>query len=379
MLSRKRHLDAIRRLLRQFPVVALVGPRQVGKSTLARQLTGSNAKNYFDLEQSSDVERLKDPFLALAPLKGLVVIDEVQRRPDLFMSLRVLADRRPIRARFLVLGSAAPELLQQSSESLAGRISYYELAPLVLDEVGAPNLDRLWLRGGFPGSYLANSGPNSLAWRHNFVRTYLSRDLPALGIRIPPSQLERFWAMIAHYHGQTWNASEIARSMALSDTTVRGYLDTLASAYVVTVLKPWHENLGKRQVKAPKIYVTDSGLLHQLLDIRDALGLARHPKVGASWEGFIAHQLFQQLRMDRSERYYWRTVAGAELDILIVRGRERLGFEIKRTTAPSLTPSMRTALEDLKLKQLYVIHAGELRYALARNVHAIPARDLTQL
>jgi hypothetical protein len=379
MIARPRHLSALRQKLKQFPVVALLGPRQVGKSTLARQLVAVDDERYFDMERMADVARLADPELALGRLRGLVVIDEIQRRPDLFAALRVLADRRPIKARFLVLGSAAPALLRQSAESLAGRIAYHELSGLALDEVDSRSLHRLWLRGGFPNAYLARSNDASFAWRRSFVRTYLERDLPALGIRIPPVSLERFWAMLAHYHGQSWNASEIARSMGLSDTTVRGYLDTLAGAYVVSVLRPWHENLGKRQVKAPKVYVTDSGLLHSLLDIRDTVALERHPKVGASWEGFLALQVFEHLRAERSEQYYWRTASGAELDALIVRGRERLGFEFKRTTAPSLTASMRHALADLKLSHLWVVHAGEREFRLAPNVTAIPATRIESL
>jgi predicted AAA+ superfamily ATPase len=379
ILARADHFNRIRQLLRQYPVVALVGPRQIGKSTLAQQLAGPRPENYFDLEKPADVARLRDPFLALESLRGLVVIDEVQRRPDLFMSLRVLADRRPIRTRFLVLGSASPDLLQQSAESLAGRIRYYELPPLSLAETGVRRLGRLWLRGGFPASFVARTEILSADWRREFIRTFVTRDLPSLGIRVPPATMERFWAMLAHYHGQSWNGSEIGRSLAVADTTVRNYLDVLASNFVVTVLRPWHENLAKRQVKTPKVYVTDSGLLHSLLDVRDAVALERHPKVGASWEGFVAQQLFVHWKIDRSERYYWRTQGGAELDLLIVRGRERVGFEIKRTTAPTFTPSMRAAMEDLKLKQLWVLHGGDARYPLARRVDAIPAKELLQL
>jgi len=380
MLARTRHLQAVRRLLKQFPVVAVVGPRQVGKSTLARQLAGSNSSpRYFDLESPADLGRLADTMLALDGLTGLVVIDEIQRRPNLFESLRVLADRRPRRARFLVLGSAAPALLRQTSESLAGRIAYYELPGFALEEVGTARLDRLWLRGGFPESFLSRSGADSFNWRRQFVRTYLERDLPTLGVRFSPVTLERFWSMVAHFHGQIWNASEFGRSLGVADTTVRGYLDTLASAFVVTILRPWHENLGKRQVKSPKIYVSDSGLLHALLDIRDADALERHPKSGASWEGFMVHQVLVHLGVETRECYFWRTTNGAELDLLIVRGRRRIGFEIKRTKAPSFTPSMRSALADLKLQRLYVLHAGEHTFDLAPRVRAVPASQLTSI
>lgn len=380
MLARTRHLQAIRRLLRQFPVVAVVGPRQVGKSTLARQIAGpKSSPRYFDLERPADLGRLGDPELTLGRLTGLVVIDEIQRRPELFPVLRVLADRKPRRTRFLVLGSAAPALLQQSSESLAGRIAYYELPGFTVEETGTARLDRLWLRGGFPESFLASSEAMSFEWRWQFVRAYLERDLPALGVRFSPVTLERFWTMIAHYHGQTWNASEIGRALGAADTTVRNYLDTLASAYVVTVLRPWHENIGKRQIKAPKVYVTDSGLMHALLNIRDGIELDRHPKVGASWEGFILHELCVRFAIQNRERFYWRSVSGAELDLFAVRGRHRIGFEIKRTTAPTLTPSMRSALTDLKLSRLFVIHAGEHAFDLARNVHAVPAAGLRSI
>jgi hypothetical protein len=378
-IPRPRHIKALRTLLKRYPVVALVGSRQVGKSTLARQLAGRDRSRYFDLEHPGDLARLADPMLALAPLRGLVVIDEVQRRPDLFASLRVLADRRPIRARFLVLGSAAPKMLRQSAETLAGRIAYYELPGFALDEVRVRELPRLWLRGGFPAAFLARSESQSFEWRRHFIRSYLERDLPALGLRIAPATLERFWSMVAHYHGQLWNASEIGRSLGAADTTVRGYLETLSQAFVVMVLRPWHENLGKRQVKAPKIYVTDSGLLHALLDIRDRIDLERHPKLGASWEGFVAQQLCMHLGVAPAERYFWRTASGAELDLLIVRGRDRLGFEIKRTVAPSLMPSMRTALADLRLNGLYVLHAGERSFDLAPKVRAVPAARLLDI
>ncbi|MBM5811954.1 MAG: ATP-binding protein [Gammaproteobacteria bacterium] len=378
-IPRTEHSAALRRLLRQYPVVALVGPRQVGKSTLARELAGPDAARYFDLEDSADVARLADPLLALGGLQGLVVLDEVQRRPDLFQSLRVLADRRPRRARFLVLGSASPDLLRQGAETLAGRIAFHELPGFSAAEVGERQFHRLWLRGGFPPAFLAASERQSFDWRRHFVRTYLERDLPALGLRTPAATLERFWSMLAHYHGQLWNASEIGRSLGTADTTVRGYLDTLAQAFVVTVLRPWHENLKKRQVKAPKVYVTDSGLLHALLDVRDRPGLERHPKVGASWEGFVAHQICQHLGVQRDEQYFWRTATGAELDLLVVRGRERLGFEIKRTTAPAMTPAMRIALQDLRLSRLYLLHAGEHSFDLAKRVRAIPAASLRDI
>lgn len=381
MIERTGHRQAVAASLARHSVVALVGARQVGKTTLARQIAdgwkGPTAT--FDLEDVRDLARLADPMLALASRRGLVILDEIQRRPDLFPALRVLADRRPLPARFLVLGSAAPELLRQSSETLAGRLHVHELPPLSMGEVGARTLDRLWLRGGFPRSWLARSGAASFEWRSDFVRTFLERDLPALGIELPPPQVRRFWTMVAHYHGQVWNASEIARALGVTAPTVRRYLDVLTAAFVVRQLPPWHENLAKRQVKAPKVYVRDSGLLHVLLDLPDRESLERHPKVGASWEGFLLEQLREHVGAPPEKCFFWATHGGAELDLLVLQGRRRLGFEIKRTTAPSLTPSMRSAVADLHLDRLDVLHAGAAEFSLARKVRAVPATRLLEL
>lgn len=382
MLTRPHELAALQHLLKRSPVVAIVGARQVGKTTLARTVAARHGGNvaYLDLESDADAARLADPLLALGRLRGLVVIDEVQRQPDLFTTLRVLADRRPRPARFLVLGSAAPELLRQAAESLAGRIAYHALRGFCLDEVGVARLDRLWLRGGFPRSYLARSAAASDDWRRGFVRTFLERDLPQLGLRFPAPTMRRFWTMLAHYHGQTWNASEFARSFGVADTTVRTYLDALTAALVVRQLLPWHENVGKRQVKAPKVYIDDSGLLHTLLGLRTAAELEGHPKVGASWEGFAIGEVTHHLGAQPEECYFWATHGGAELDLLVIRGQRRIGFEIKRTTAPVVTPSMRSALADLKLDRLYVIHAGEHTFEMADGVRAVPlARLLTDV
>jgi predicted AAA+ superfamily ATPase len=372
-IGRQRHTRRLQQLLRRSPVVAILGPRQVGKTTLARAIgkAWTGPVTTFDLEDPGDVASLADPMLALGPLRGLVILDEVQRRPELFPVLRVLADRPRTPARFLVLGSASPELLQQSSESLAGRLAFHELGPFSIDEVGAARLDQLWLRGGFPLSFLARSGRASLDWRLDFVSTFLARDLPQLGVSIPATTLRRFWTMLAHYHGQVWNASEFARSFGVSDMTVRRYLDLLAATFVVRVLLPWHENLGKRQVKSPKIYITDSGVLHALLNLGAREDLERHPKVGASFEGFAIASIVDQLRARWDECYFWATHAGAELDLLVVRGRTRIGFEIKRTVAPAVTPSMRTALKDLKLSRLDVIHAGDRTFPLAPRIRAV--------
>lgn len=330
----------------------------------------------FDLEDPTAVARLADPMLALGDLDGLVILDEIQHRPDLFPSLRVLADRRPIRARFLVLGSASPGLLRQSAESLAGRIAYHELGGLSLAEVKPQNANRLWLKGGFPRAFLARSESDSFDWRRRFLRTFLERDLPQLGIAAGGQTMHRFWSMLAHSHGQLWNASDIGRSMGLADTTVRGYLDKMSDGFVMRQLQPWYENLGKRQVRAPKVFVRDTGLLHALLDIRTARQLDLHPRFGASWEGFVIDQVIQVLRAEPNECYFWRTHTGAELDLLVVRGTKRIGFEVKRTAAPTMTPSMRIALTDLKLGKLYVVHAGSATFPMSRQVEAVAFREL---
>ena len=378
MIERSEHLGALRRLMARFPVVALLGARQVGKTTLAQLLARitSGPVTRFDLEDPGAVARLADPMLALGQLKGLVILDEVQHRPELFPSLRVLADRRPIRTRFLVLGSASPGLLRQSSESLAGRIAYYELPGLGLAEIGTGNAGKLWLRGGFPRAYLARSERDSFDWRRRFLRTFLERDLPQFGISAGAQAMHRFWSMLAHAHGQLWNASEIGRSMGLADTTVRGYLDKMSDAFVMRQLQPWHENLSKRQVRAPKVYVRDSGLLHALLDIRTITQLDAQPKSGASWEGFVLEQSIQALRAASHECHFWRTHTGAELDLLVVRGRRRIGIEVKRTTAPTVTPSMRSALTDLKLTEFYVVHAGNATFPLSQEIRAVAIQEL---
>jgi len=379
MIARSRHLATVRRLLARNPVVALLGARQVGKTTLAGQLAAhARRSEFFDLERAADVARLTDPELTLGPLQGLVVLDEIQRRPDLFTALRVLADRPRTRARYLVLGSAAPGLLRQSAESLAGRIAFHELSGLSLEEVGASARDRLWLRGGFPRAFTARSTAESATWRRTFVRTFLERDVPQLGIGIPAMTLERFWSMLAHYHGQIWNASEFGRSFGVSHHAVRRYLEALEATFMLRVLRPWAENLAKRQVKSPKVYVRDTGLLHTLLDIDDLRHLEGHPKVGASWEGFIVEALIQRLGARSDQCYFWATHTGAELDLLVVDGRRRYGFEIKRTTAPSVTPSMRSALADLGLTRLDVVHAGVETFPLAKSVRAVAAHRLLE-
>ena len=382
MIDRDAHRRTVTALLRDFPVVAILGARQVGKSTLAMQIMASHRglAQRFDLEDPADLARLDDARLALSPLRGLVVLDEVQRRPDLFPVLRVLADRRPRPARFLVLGSASPELLQQSSETLAGRIAFHTLDGFSLSETGADTMDRLWLRGGFPGSFLARSEALSVAWRRQFIRTFVERDLALLGVRVAATTMSRFWAMLAHYHGQIFNASELGRAFGVTDKSVRHYLDVLSGTLVVRQLLPFHANIGKRQVKAPKVYLRDSGLLHGLLDIRERRDLHRHPKVVASWEGFLLQQVIQQLGAADDECYFWATHSGAELDLLWKRGRRRWGFEFKRTSAPAMTSSLRAAIESLELERAFLIHAGDHTFPLHPRVTAVAAaRLLTDL
>lgn len=367
-------------LLSASPVVAILGPRQVGKSTLARAIAATwkrGAVTYLDLENDVDLRRLAEPSYALEPLRGLVIIDEVQRRPELFPSLRVLADRPKRPARFLVLGSASPHLLKQTSETLAGRIAFYELPGLTLEEVAVRNLRRLWIRGGFPRSYVARSTAESIRWRRDFIRTFLERDLPQLDVRTPASALRRFWSMLAHVHAQTLNWSELGRSMSIADTTVRSYVDILEGALVVSTLKPWHENISKRQVKAPKVFVRDSGLLHSLLDIESLEQLEGHPRVGGSWEGFGIQQVVHQLGARHDQCFYWATHAGAELDLLVVAGNHRRGYEFK-LGSPGTTASMRTALEDLRLDSLDVIHSGNDSYPLTDRIRAVAATRIME-
>ncbi len=361
-------------------MVALLGPRQVGKTTLAAQIAAAwrGPTTRFDLENPEHVRRFDEPLAILEPLRGLVVLDEIQRRPELFPALRVLADRPKKPARFLVLGSASPELLRQTSESLAGRIHYVTIDGFALDEVGESRLDRLWLRGGFPLSFLARSDAESFRWRRDFIQTFLERDLAQLGFRTPADTLFRFWTMLAHYHGQIWNASEFGRAFGVSDVTVRHYLDVLAATLVVRVLQPWHQNIAKRQVRAPKIYIADSGLVHALLNLPTRDDLAAHPKVGASWEGFILGQLVRRLGVRPEECHFWGTQQGAELDLLVVRGRRRLGFEIKHSRAPAVSRSMLIAGEDLRLDSVDVIHSGTETYMLRKDVRAVAARRLLE-
>jgi predicted AAA+ superfamily ATPase len=373
VIHRSNEVAKVKDLLKRHPVVGIVGARQVGKTTLARFITETYTEpaHFFDLENPEDLARLSEPMLALKNLKGLIILDEIQRKPDLFPILRVLVDRNDNSGRFLVLGSASPALLKQSSETLAGRIIYHTLGGFTATEINSDDWNKLWLRGGFPRSFLAGTDEESMEWRHAFIQTFVERDIPQLGITIASNALRRFWVMLAHYHGQIWHSSEFARSFGVADTTVRRYLDVLSSALVVRQLQPWYENLKKRQVKSPKPYIIDSGLLHGLLNLSTERDVESHPKLGASWEGFIIEQLIRHLGMGHSDCYYWATHAGAELDLLTVRGSRRKGFEIKRTTAPAVTPSMRSALKDLRLSSLDVIHAGEHTFMLNDKIRAV--------
>jgi uncharacterized protein len=375
MIDRPTDTRRVRTALRRSRVVALLGPRQCGKTTLARQFVAADSLNYFDLEDPRSIARLSEPETALRPLKGLVVIDEIQRRPELFPLLRVLADRRPLPARFLILGSASPELLRQSAETLAGRIENVILEGFRLADLGRRAQGRHWIRGGFPPAYTARSDADSLVWRRQFVETFLERDVPQLGTNIPAIALRRFWNMVAHYHAQTWNGAELARALAVSEPTVRRYLDLLTGVFMLRQLPPWFENIGKRQVKSPKVFVRDSGLLHTLLGIANRRELELHPKVGASWEGYAVEEVLKALEPD--EAYYWATHQGAEIDLVLFKQGRRIGVECKRSDAPALSTSMRIALVDLRLDRLVVVYPGDRRYALAEQVDVIPLVELT--
>jgi len=367
-------LERIRSAIDRNLVTVLTGARQSGKTTLAREFLSEQSVNYFDLEDPVSLIRLDEARTALEPLRGLVVIDEVQRRPDLFPILRVLADRQSQPARFLILGSASGDLLRQSSESLAGRMERIEIAGFTLAELGSEATPSLWFRGGFPRAFLARNEGESFAWRREFVQTLLERDLPQWGVRVPAIALLRFWTMVAHYHGQIWNASEPAKALGVNPSTARRYLDLLSDALMVRQLQPWHANLGKRQVKSPKTYIHDSGLLHQLLGIESEKALYSHPKLGASWEGFVIEQILATETHD--DAWFWATNQGAEMDLLLRRGDKLFGVECKRSDAPKLTPSIRIAMDDLGLERVAVLYPGYKRYPLSDHVEVVPLAAL---
>jgi predicted AAA+ superfamily ATPase len=375
MIQRQELNKRVGQAIRRNPVVALYGPRQCGKTTLARQVAGAGTAEYFDLEDPVSQRRLSEPMLALRDLRGLVVIDEVQRHPGLFPILRVLADRKPLPAHFLILGSASPELLRQSSESLAGRIALVEMGGFCLSEVGAKDLRRLWLRGRFPRAFLARSEAACRSWQENFTQTFLERDIRQFGVQTPPVALRRLWMMLAHYHGQIWNASELARSLGESYNTVNRHLDILTGALMVRQLQPWHANLGKRQIKSPKVYIRDTGILHSLLGVPSFRFLEGHPKLGASWEGFVIEEILSLV--GERNAYFWGTQSGAELDLLLFVGGARYGVEVKYGDAPGITKSMRIALDDLELRHLFVVYPGLDAYELDRRISVLPLEQIT--
>jgi uncharacterized protein len=374
MIQRPRAIHRVRKVFEVHPIAALLGPRQCGKTTLARMIAERERSTFYDLENPVDVRRLSTPMQAFEGLLGLVVVDEVQRQPSLFELLRVLVDRPQNKAKFLLLGSASPKLVKDVSESLAGRIGFVDLSGFDLREVGVERLDRLWIRGGFPKSFLASGDPSSMIWRENFIRTFLERDIPQIGITIPAETLRRFWTMIAHYHGQVWNAAEFARSLGTSENTARRYLDILAGTYMIRILPPWFENISKRQVKAPKIYIRDSGVLHTFLQLPTRADVQGHPKLGASWEGFALEQLLTLLQT--KDNYFWATYSGAELDLLVMVGSKRYGFEFKYSDATGLTRSMSVAMQDLSLEHLWVIYPGNQEYDLDAKITVVPAGSI---
>lgn len=377
MIQRPAYLKNLADGIRRSPVTALLGPRQCGKTTLARMFEQETQKTYFDLESEPDRLRLQNPELMLGNLDGLVVLDEIQVMPELFRVLRVLVDRPENQARFLILGSASPDIVKNVSETLAGRVEFIELSGFDLSEVGGDAWEKLWLRGGYPRSFLAESDEDSRVWREGFIKTFLERDIPQLGISIPSTAMRRFWTMLAHYHGQTWNASELARSMGLSDKTVRSYLDILTGTFMVRQLQPWFENIKKRQVKAPKIYFRDSGLLHNLLSLNDLSSLAGHPKVGSSWEGFALEQFLQIIQPSQS--YFWATHSGAEIDLFFLHQGHRYGVEVKYNEAPPVTKSMRIALDNLNLHKLWIIYPGKHVYPVDDKILVCPLDHISDL
>ena len=377
MIRRPSYMERLSASTKRSPVTTLLGPRQCGKTTLARMFAEGKNAIYFDLESQPDLHRLQNPQLMLGTLKGIVILDEIQNMPGLFNVLRVLVDRPKNRTRFLVLGSASPGIIRNVSETLAGRVEFIELSGFDLIETGADSWEKLWVRGGFPRSFVARSDGDSLAWREGFIRTFLERDISQLGITVHSAAMRRFWTMLAHYHGQTWNGSELARSMGLSDKTVRSYLDILTGTFMIRQLQPWHENIAKRQVKAPKIFFRDSGLLHSLLSLTDFHSLSGHPRMGASWEGFVLEQVLQIL--NPSEAFFWATYQGVEIDLFfLLRGR-RYGVEFKFNEAPKVAKSMHVALETLALDHLWIIYPGKHKYPVHEKITVWPLRDISTL
>src|SRR4030042_2542197 len=379
-IPRTVEIALLKRLLRNNPIVAILGPRQCGKTTLSRQFSSQWSKNVtvFDLENPRDTQRLQEPLLALENIEGLIIIDEIQRSPDLFPVLRVLADRHK-KTKYLILGSASRDLIRQSSESLAGRISYAEIVGFSLHLLGALKAEKLWIRGTFPKSFLASSEAASYQWRHDFIATFLERDIPQLGINIPAKSLDRFWKMLAHYHGQIFNASEIGKSLSISDHTAQRYLDLLSGTFMVRQLRPWYYNTKKRIIKRPKVYFRDSGILHALFALEGKKDVLLHPKLGASWEGFALEEAIKTAHLKEDEAFFWGVHAAAEIDLVFQKKAELYGIEVKYAQAPNLTQSMRSALKELSLKHLWIIYPGKESYPLDRNVTAIPLEDLNKI
>jgi predicted AAA+ superfamily ATPase len=377
MIDRPELVRRIKSGLKDSPVTLLLGPRQCGKTTVARQLTARRGGSYYDLENPRDSARLGQPQTVLEAARGLVVLDEFHQRPDLLPLLRVLADREPLPCRFLLLGSASPDLMKRSSETLAGRVHFVDMNGFTLAEGGVERQTQLWVRGGFPKSFLAGDESRSVKWREDFIQTFLQRDIPMLGIQVPPATLHRFWTMLAHHHGQIWNGSEIGASLGVSYHTARRYLDALCGAYVVRQLQPWFENLGKRVVKSPKVYVRDTGLLHALMGIPDLTALQGHPKLGASFEGFVIEQILSWA--GERNAYFWATHSRAELDLMVLTRGKRWGFEVKYQDAPTITKSMRIAIEDLKLERLWVVYPGRQGYTMDDRIECVPLAELSRI
>jgi predicted AAA+ superfamily ATPase len=377
-VKRDNFLDQIDEAFKVSPVVAILGPRQCGKTTVSKQyIARQNSipkENYFDLENDRDIQRLQDPLLVLSQLRGLIVIDEIQKIPELFPRLRVLVDDSDLNQKYLILGSASRDLIKQSSETLAGRISYLELTPFNYSEV--LDLEKLWIRGGYPRSFLAESEEVSVKWRKSFVKTYLERDIPSLGIQIPLENLRRFWMMLAHYHGCTFNASEMGRSLGFSHKTMQHYADILSGTFMIRQLQPWFENIGKRQVKSSKIYMRDSGIFHSLIGVNSFTDLLLHPKLGASWEGLALEEIIRHFEVDQEDCYFWATQQQAELDLLIIKDGKKYGFEMKYLGAPKLTKSMQIAYSDLSLESLIVVYPGDMNYPLKENIEVVGLKNL---
>ena len=373
LIKRKADIESVLGFISSFPVTAILGPRQCGKTVLANQMAFNH---YFDLENPRDAAHLENPQLTLENLEGLIVIDEIQRLPDIFRLIRYLVDSKS-KQKYLILGSASRDLIHQNSETLAGRIGYHRLGGFTISDIGKKNLQKLWLRGGFPRSYLAKSYDESFLWLENYITTFLERDIPQLGISIPARTLRKFWIMISHYHSQVLNHSEIARSFGISDMTVKKYINILEGTFMLRVLQPWHTNTKKRLIKRPKIYIRDSGIFHSLMSIESEKELLGHNKLGSSWEGFALECVSKSLNKRDEELYFWQTHAGAELDLFWQHKGKNWGIEFKYAGAPKKMKSMEIALKDLKLSHLWVIYPGEKSYKLDKNLSVVPLKNIT--